>query len=281
MGLPVMPKTRVAAGPTVRITRRRRCVVLAVVLITGGALWFARVLHIANISQELCRAASAGDAGLARKLLEDGADPNAHLQRPGMTFTELLTAPFRKVSGARGDGPTPLCLALEKYAWLDGLGGPQWYTVPTDTRRDPIPIIKLLLKYGADPNAPNPFNDTPLLVACEEDSEAATVLLEHGADPSTKDARGYTPLLLSAFHRNPDIMAAMLRHKVRVNEFDQSGFNPLMYGVAHGDSAMLRILLAHGADPLVKNSKGISALSYALRLGNRERQVALLRKRSP
>ena len=66
-------------------------------------------------------------------------------------------------------------------------------------KADRSQIVRLLLKYGADPNARNHSLQTPLhLVSRRADLlDVLRLLLEHGVDLDAKDKGGETPLQLS------------------------------------------------------------------------------------
>lgn len=61
-------------------------------------------------------------------------------------------------------------------------------------------IVKLLIKYGADPNMRNGNGITPLEMSILNDSipyELTKYLLDQGADPTVRDVEGQTPLNLA------------------------------------------------------------------------------------
>lgn len=58
-------------------------------------------------------------------------------------------------------------------------------------------IVKLLIKYGADPNMPNDDGITPLEMSILNNSvtyELTKYLLEHGADPTIPNVEGHLPI---------------------------------------------------------------------------------------
>lgn len=66
---------------------------------------------------------------------------------------------------------------------------------------DPLGIVKLLIKYGADPNMSNGYH-TPLELAILNDTvhyELTKYLLDHGADPTIRNVEGETPLELAIY----------------------------------------------------------------------------------
>lgn len=69
-----------------------------------------------------------------------------------------------------------------------------------DDYTDPLGIVKLLIKYGADVNMRNGNGITPLEMAILNDSipyELTKYLLDQGADPTVLDVEGQTPLELA------------------------------------------------------------------------------------
>ncbi len=115
-----------------------------------------------------------------------------------------------------------------------------------DAKRDGHPVLfechdvataKLLLDYGADPNATGPRDETPLHRA--RTSERARLLVQRGAE-------------VNALSQAEE-------------DYDEPGRTPLHYAVMrskrHG-SALVKTLLELGADPLIPDSKGNSTLAY-------------------
>src|SRR5947208_918863 len=113
--------------------------------------------HQANLADELCRAAEAGDAGRVAALLEAGAPVNN-----------------RARSRDRAFGFAPLALA----AWNGN-----------------VETLRVLLGRGADVRLPGANGWTALHVAAGwGKTEAARVLLDAGADANASAPCGFTPL---------------------------------------------------------------------------------------
>ena len=147
-----------------------------------------------------------------------------------------------------------------------------------------IEIIKLLLKYGADPDT-NIYDwgrTTPILEllgniyvsADPEDIEIIKLLLEHGADPNAGNEHGETPIIKAARINNGSegIIKLLLEYGADPNSVDHDKTSALHIAIFH-DLEVVKLLLEHGADPnaqiqenrheLIWNTKGATPLHYA------------------
>ncbi|HVR21413.1 MAG TPA: ankyrin repeat domain-containing protein, partial [Polyangiaceae bacterium] len=95
-----------------------------------------------------------------------------------------------------------------------------------------------------EPNLPNGFGKTPLMVAAQFDQEgSARFLLDHGADPNARTWK----------HDDP-----ALGHDART---------ALMYAAASSSLATIRLLVNAGADIHAADTKGAKALDYLVGRG--------------
>jgi ankyrin repeat protein len=142
-----------------------------------------------NHTSPLVLALLNGQVGIATELLETGADPNA----------------------ADDYHRAPLFAAID----LRNFNHEKYTDLPTDGR-DPLPLIKALLKKGADPNLRtdtvpvhglmqfdaswvNFDGQTPFVrAALSGDIEVMRLLLESGADPNIATSQGTTALMAAA-----------------------------------------------------------------------------------
>ena len=143
-------------------------------------------------------------------------------------------------------------------------------------------IMELLLKSGADVDAKDDDNMTPLQLALIESraspdddvsrSTAAQVLLEHGASAHLRNKDGQTPLHLASLHQFPNTMASLLKFGAEVDARDNDNMTPLHLAlprsrgypdddVRRGTAA--RVLLEHGASVHMKNKNGQTPLHLA------------------
>ncbi|HRI62905.1 MAG TPA: ankyrin repeat domain-containing protein [Polyangium sp.] len=104
------------------------------------------------------------------------------------------------------------------------------------------------LDVEVDPNMPNLFGKTPLMVAAQQNQlQAAKLLLDHGA-----------AIDRTTFKKVPPSEEPELAHDART---------ALMYAAARGSFDMIRLLLDRGADKYAADTKGRRPVHYLLGLG--------------
>ncbi len=178
---------------------------------------------------------AAGDAAKARMLVEHGADVNARTT----------------------NGRTPLLVA----AAHDGNAA----------------TVRLLLDKGADIHAADEMGATALLLASYADAlDSVKLLLARGADANETDKAGYTPLLYASGHGDAAMMRLLMGKGARVNVANTFGgevkfgpvaltqLTPLMLAAPHGGPVAVRLLLKGGAEVDARDSRGMTALMFAV-----------------
>jgi hypothetical protein len=104
------------------------------------------------------------------------------------------------------------------------------------------------LDLEVDPNTPNYFGKTPIMVAAQQNQlKSAKLLLDHGAS-----------LERTTFKKGDSMGEPELGNDART---------ALMYAAARGSLEMMRLLLDHGADKHAADTKGRRALHYLLGQG--------------
>lgn len=128
--------------------------------------------------------------------------------------------------------------------------------------------VKSLLKQGADPNARNGLEFTPLDVAGgSHQTEVMEALLEAGAKPEAPSPYG-TPLTFAAMSANVQGANLLLSRGVNVNVVRADGASILMLTARTGSVEIVRELLKHKADVNLQDLDGATALIYAAREGH-------------
>jgi ankyrin repeat protein len=133
-------------------------------------------------------------------------------------------------------------------------------------KHDQLEIAALLIANGADVNARNPNQETPLILAMSvhNHDKMVRLLLASGADVNLSDRWSMTALVYAVKQGQIDDAKILIANDANIN-FD-SGETPLYFAVVRTHREMVELLLANGADPNHK-VEGFSLLRYA-RTGN-------------
>jgi len=208
-----------------------------------------------------------GQVGLASYLLAKGADPNAaDAYGRGALFAAIDLRNFNH----------------DKYADL-----------PTDGR-DPLDLIKALLKKGADPNMRtdtvpvhglmqfdaswvNFDGQTPFVrAALSGDIEVMRLLLEFGAKPNIATEQGTTALMAASginwipgqtfSHSESDYLEAVklcLDRGADVNASNSLGLTAMHGAANRGWESVVQMLADHGAKLDAKDKAGRTPMTFA------------------
>lgn len=160
------------------------------------------------------------------------------------------------------------------------------YTKPLNTAASAgdVPLIKALLRAGANIESPDPIAGSPPLVLAAKRERLAAVktLIEKRANVNNFDAEGTTalrhasekgflsivkellraganpniatfmegtsPLTTAAYHGHTEICKALIVKNANVNQADRLGFTPLYIASRQGKDGVVEALLEAGAD---------------------------------
>lgn len=182
-----------------------------------------------------------GHFEIAKYLINKGADVNAKTKT----------------------GSTPL-----KYAAKAGLYEVAWKPFTNDAGggyvqyAGQLEMVKLLVSKGAEIDAVDEDNSTPLISAVDNGYlEIAQYLVNQGADVNTKTlASGVTPLHLATCKSNVQLVKYLLSKKAQVNEKTVDNQTPLMLATAWGSMEIVNLLITNGASVNEKDRDGKTAL---------------------
>jgi ankyrin repeat protein len=119
-----------------------------------------------------------------------------------------------------------------------------------------LPILKLLLEYGADPNLSSPDTaTTPLWYAIrEENASMFRLLLEFGADPNAQMGNGSTAFIYACERDSVPFkyVSKMLLYSADPNVRSRRSDSGLYTACVKNKPELVKFLLENGADPDLK-----------------------------
>jgi len=129
-------------------------------------------------------------------------------------------------------------------------------------------IANLLIEKGADVNAVNKFQITPLFSAIEKGhKELVEILVDHGANVNFKsDYFGY-PIHRAVYMNHPDILKLLIENGARLEVKDPSGRTPLQEAGLMGRIEEAKFLVEKGAEINTIDKNGLTALHYSILYG--------------
>jgi ankyrin repeat protein len=165
------------------------------------------------------------------------------------------------------EGWTPLMLVSRAFG-AGKFGGTEF-----------LKTAEALLDRGAPIDAQNDDKETALFISSRHKSHAPMVklLLKRGADATMVDKLGLTPLHKASVFGHLDIMKVLLRHPSvteTLNHRDIGGGTPLYRACGFGNGAAAWLLLKSGADPTIADDKGITPMQMARRLPTEREKVS-------
>ncbi|RHZ43334.1 ankyrin repeat domain-containing protein [Aspergillus thermomutatus] len=110
-------------------------------------------------------------------------------------------------------------------------------------------IVKMLVEAGADLEAKNASDETPLTRAAINGSTSAVrLLLEKGANIESRDQSGFSPLLLAAWKGHTPVVCLLLEHCAGIGFANPDGDTALMLAARNGHHETILSLLARSTE---------------------------------
>uniref|UniRef100_A0A1B6C2I3 Protein fem-1 homolog B n=1 Tax=Clastoptera arizonana TaxID=38151 RepID=A0A1B6C2I3_9HEMI len=126
-----------------------------------------------------------------------------------------------------------------------------------------LPVVKTLVKAGADVNHATLTNSTPLRAACFDGRlDIVKYLTEHGADINIANKYNNTCLMISAYKGHLEVVSYLLEKGARTDEKAHCGATAMHFGAECGHTNIVSELLEFGA-AMTENDNGMTPLIAA------------------
>jgi ankyrin repeat protein len=127
---------------------------------------------------------------------------------------------------------------------------------------DDVDLVKRLVDKGANPNARNNYNYTPMQAAAVvADPAVVKLLLKAGADPDSTANNGQTALMTVVRSGNVEAAKELLDHGAHVNAKETlRNQTALMWAAAKARPPMMALLIQYGADVNAQSKMNVKIL---------------------
>ena len=222
-------------SPLVAALRNEHVPVAKLLYQHGAVLPFGHNRHTLN-GRTLLHAASAdGLVYVAQWLLDLGADANA---RADSERTPLYFAAMNGHSEI-----VRVLLGHKVLVDVNATTTDNYTPLHKASSGGHIDILRLLINRGANVNAQNESQSTPL--HCARDAETVQLLINHGADIHIRDESRSTPLHCA---RNAETVQLLINHGADIHARNQSQSTPLHLASSRENAEIVQLLIENGAD---------------------------------
>eukprot|EP00293_Proteomonas_sulcata_P019550 CAMPEP_0184295290 /NCGR_PEP_ID=MMETSP1049-20130417/6182_1 /TAXON_ID=77928 /ORGANISM="Proteomonas sulcata, Strain CCMP704" /LENGTH=475 /DNA_ID=CAMNT_0026603759 /DNA_START=68 /DNA_END=1492 /DNA_ORIENTATION=- len=224
------------------------------------------------LEREVLNASKAGDVAQLKRLVAQGADPNAK-ERSILGFHAIHYA-------VKGSHHLVVDFLLSKGADLNSMSGEPYGVLHYAAELDSGRLAQKFISLGVNTSVEGFGYETPLYNAIEKGKIAPfEVLLDNGADVNHTDRWHTAPLHKAAMFGRPDMIERLCKAGAYVEEMDWASRTPLQVAAEHGEDACCEVLLDWGADLGSCAENGKNALEWA-EWRNRKSTIRLLRRAS-
>ena len=135
-----------------------------------------------------------------------------------------------------------------------------------------VALVQEALKNGFNVNHLDANKRTPLMMAAfNGHATVCKALLTAGANVNLQDQTGTSALMFAASGPSKDTIKLLLDSGAKINMIDRNEhFSALMWAAAEGKTDNCRFLLEKGADPLLQDTDGDTAASFAAKAGHQQ-----------
>lgn len=207
-------------------------------------------------------------------LLKISPNPDRTVERRRLTRVHQIVLQMLHI-----DLEEELCfnpIALDRPD-VDGRTPLHWAAARGDSK-----IVRLLLKYGASPNAVDRISQGPLRSSMKAtDPTCMKLLLKAGANVDQRDQWNQTCLQSAMYYPDPTpFVVPLLDAGADINARDIVGYCPILEACLNNHTAAMEILLSRGCNLNVTDGiHGMSPLHWAIRHNHHDIISNLLRLR--
>ncbi|XP_055903474.1 transient receptor potential channel pyrexia [Eupeodes corollae] len=197
-----------------------------------------------------------GNSQIAKILLDHEADPNC------WDFKKEVTPLHCAASAGSVDC---VLLLLRRRAQIN-IGIEKRSALHFAIDRNAVECVETLLKYGANPNTPQVYTETPLHTACAlGNTKCVELLLAHGADVRPQFGEGkLTALHLAAENDYVECVRLLLENGADVNCRNAGYQTPLHLACLSQSVETVEMLIKYGANVNAHYRDGRTALHAAI-----------------
>lgn len=143
------------------------------------------------------------------------------------------------------------------------------------TWRDSVEAVEFLLEQGADIEARDGQEATPLHDTAWRRPKTTQLLIQKGADVQVKDCVRNTPLHNAVAAESEEIIQLLLDSDANINALAYGGNTPLHQAVACKSVKSVKTLLNNGADTNIKTNFDLTPLDEAKQLKGEEKTLII------
>ena len=118
-----------------------------------------------------------------------------------------------------------------------------------------LEVVKLFIQLGANVNAKNRYDSTPLQLAAKNGNiDVAKCLIEHGAKLDMKNKiYGRAAIHYAVIYGKIEVAKCLIEHGAKVDMKNEDGEAPLHLATENGDIEVVKCLIEHGANVNIAN----------------------------
>ncbi len=202
-------------------------------------------------------AAESGNLSIAKLLIESGALVNERkiddrLNSSGMTPLISTFIPLQDWSKLSDERLNIIKLLLEHKA------DPNLMTYAGEYEFNPSAAIHIIIDHYWESSEEDSLQN----LYVQRIENVVRLLLKYGANPNLQRPDGITPLHIAVQKESVSITKLLLDSSANPNFQNQEGFTPLHFAAQQGSLDITKLLLEKGADVRISAKDGLTALSW-------------------